>query len=161
MNNYYVCNNARKTYVGLKVLYGEDNVMDSVLASRSLIWNYKYDMIKKQMKMSSCVQLKCYVFVAYELSHGESRSWEEDNRRIDDMALGCGHDGLMCKLYLVRLRACNQVKNLMCVSRDCDIAWIKSRWCSRCVIQRMVMRELSLWHACLEEEDCVRNHVQG
>jgi hypothetical protein len=60
------------------------------------------------------------------------------------------------------LGACNQVNNSLYVSIDYDIACIRSsddQSDVQGVIRKTVMRDLSLWRACLEEEGYVSIHI--
>ena len=83
--------------VGFKYGCHEDKGIPCVLASRSSVWRYICDMIKKKKwRWSSYVELNISHALAYVLSNGWSRSWVNDfKRRIHDMALSWCHDSLM------------------------------------------------------------------
>ena len=143
----------------------EDNDIGWILASRSLIWRDEYDMINEKNDdgvlvwnsnkpcSSLCfkpwrIKILSVWFQEKNSTYGsKSRSWWTH---------------VLSPSWL-RLWACKQVNNSLCISRYCDRAWRRlsdGQSGVQGVIQRMVMWELSLWRSVSwRNEDCVSIHA--
>jgi hypothetical protein len=88
----------------------------------------QYDQ-EEEMKIEFLCRTQVIHALAYVLRKVVSRSREfVYKRRIQDMALCRGHDGLMSwDMIDLRPRACNQMKNSLCTSKYCLRAWEDTR----------------------------------